>query len=59
MLEILGIRLSLDENKWYAQVGHDLLDGATGYGDTPVLAIRDLCDALVANPYEMENFTVK
>jgi len=57
---ILEIRLSPDkDNRWQAQVGKSLLDGATGHGNSPVNAIRDLCDALVSNPYEMQTFTLK
>ena len=58
-METLKIRLSLGGDKWQAQIGESLLDGATGHGDTPLNAIRDLCNAIAASPYEMQTFTLK
>ena len=53
IVETLEVRLALNGEEWCAQVGENLLDGCTGYGDTPVNAIRNLCDNFAANPYEM------
>lgn len=49
----LTVELSIDGNKWCALVGENLQEGAAGFGDGPMAALRALCDELAAEPQHL------
>jgi len=57
-MDILEIKISLDGDKWCALVGEDLQEGIAGFGDTPIDAIRALCDELETNPWNLQTLTL-
>jgi len=58
MGETLIIQLSLDGDQWCALVGADIIEGVAGFADTPLGAIRQLCDELEFTPYNLNNITL-
>lgn len=42
----INIKLFKDGNCWCALIGEDLQSGIGGFGNTPVNALRDLCDEI-------------
>ncbi len=57
-MDIVEIKISLDGDKWCALVGDNLQDGVGGFADSPVDAIRALCDELEFTPWNLENITL-
>lgn len=55
---ILEIKISLDGNQWCALVGQNLQEGIAGFADTPLCAIRQLCDELEKTPWNLEHLTL-
>lgn len=46
MKDCLIVEISLDGNMWCALVGSNPQEGLAGFGQSPVEAIRALCDEL-------------
>ena len=53
--DILEIQIARDGDQWCALVGKDLQEGIAGFGDTPVNAIRALCDEFEKTSWNIIN----
>ena len=56
--EDLIIQISLDGDRWCALVGENVQVGVCGFGDTPLEALRELCDDFERQAYNMEGYTI-
>lgn len=57
-MDILEIAISLDGDKWCALVGENLQEGVAGFADTPIDAIKALCNELEGHPWNLQSITL-
>jgi hypothetical protein len=51
------VQLSLDGDQWCALIGNNLQDGLSGFGDSPMLALKALQAEIKSTPKMVDRFT--
>ncbi len=54
--DALTVEISLDGDQWCALVGANLMEGVAGFGNTPLEALKALCDEFAETPHNLHTY---